>query len=89
MIDYNKILHLIATQIRTTMDENPNMYEGYKVNVTKEQQFLIDKPKGHAKEIYCVVHFLEASINFGQTILPFTITIISEQNSFEVAQQLF
>ena len=89
MIDYNEILNKVATQLYETMDKNPELYGGYKIYVTKEQQYLVDKPEGKAKEIYVVVHFLEASINFGQTILPFTINVVSEQNSFEVAQQLF
>lgn len=41
-----------------------------------------------AKTLYIVVKFSSASINFGQTVMPASIDILSEKNGIEVAQRL-
>lgn len=89
MIDFNEIKNIVATQLMALIDNNQDLYAGYSFIIENEQQFEKDKKKNTSKTIYVVLHYLEATINYGQTILPFTINILGEQNSTEVAQKLF
>ena len=64
-----------------------DFYNGYFVTVAEEQDFnrIMDKSPNH---IYIVVKFLSASINYGQLLLPITITAISEDRKLNVCKKL-
>lgn len=85
MID--KIINLLTRQFALTMGSDEEFYEGYEIILSREQQFVKDKERKKGA-IYIVVKFLPATLNFGQTVVPITITAVSEHNKLEVAQKL-
>lgn len=85
----NTILNMIKTQLLELMDEEYNLYKDYNVIIAKEQDFDKHAKNGlKPKTIYIVIKFGGASINYGQTVLPVTFTVLSEQNKCEIAQTL-
>lgn len=81
------VLDLIKRQFYYTMQDDIDFYENYKVIVTSELQY--NKLKNKEKNtLYMVVRFLPASLNFGQKLMPITITAISERFSIKVCQRL-
>ena len=87
MISYDEIRRIFATQLRLITD-NDDAYNGYSFIIANEQQFEKDKRTNKAKTIYIVLHYLEATIQYGQTILPFTINVLGEENSISICQRL-
>ena len=87
MISYDEIRRIFATQLRLITD-NDDAYNGYSFIIANEQQFEKDKRTNKAKTIYIVLHYLEASIQYGQTILPFAINVLGEENSISICQRL-
>lgn len=86
-IDYSKIEGLIKNGLLQVMDDNYNYYQGNEIIITTDVQFQKEKNKKPGC-IYIVLQFSPASINFGQVVLPVTITAISEQNKLKVCKQL-
>lgn len=86
MIDFQDIQNLIASELQTLV-VNDDKYADVKVYISNEQQFVKtkDREKG---AIYIVIKYLQASINFGQTVLPITLNIISERNKMNIAQTM-
>lgn len=85
-VKYNEIVDIIRNNMAAIMDED-SFYEGYDIEVTSELQF-VKKQEGYRNRIYIVVKFLPATIFFGQTVLSFTVTAISEHNHCYVCQKL-
>lgn len=81
------LLELIKKQIYYTMQDDEEYYQGYKVVITNELQYNKIREK-ERNTLYMVVRFLPASLNFGQKLLPITITAISERYSIKVCQRL-
>lgn len=85
-VKYNEIVDIIRNNMAAIMDED-SFYEGYDIEVTSELQF-VKKQEGYRNRIYIVVKFSPATIFFGQTVLSFTVTAISEHNHCYVCQKL-
>lgn len=87
IIDNNEVINIIKNSLLETMDENYYYYKDYNVILAKEQEFIkLKQAKPNA--IYIVIKFGSASINFSQTVLPITLTAMSEQNKLDVCQKL-
>ena len=85
----NLIIQMIKGQLVELMEENYNFYKEYTVKISKEQDFDKHVKNGLTpKTIFVVVKFGGASINFGQTVLPVTFTVLSEQNKCDIAYTL-
>ena len=90
-INYDEILQTIRYNLLELMnnDELSAMFEGYRIVVSNEQQYLNNAPnKDTKKTIYIVVKFGSAMTYFNQVALPLTITAMSEQNSCKICQKL-
>jgi hypothetical protein len=55
--------------------------------LSKERAFITEEDQ-NKNNIYVVVNFASATMNFAQTIQPITIKILSEQNSIDVCEKL-
>lgn len=89
-LDFDEILSLFQEQLVEHMnsEEYIDKYNGLKLVISKEQQFMKIKDKD-PNAIYIVVQFGSADILFGQTVLPVTINALTEQNNIELAYDLF
>ena len=67
--------------------ENNGKYSGYNLILSKEQQFMKLKDKD-PNALYIVVKFGAADVVFGQTVLPATITALTEQNRLDATYSL-
>ncbi len=93
MIDENKILSLIGTQLQTIINNNKDTFDGYSFTITNEMQFVKDKRKkedlkNNPKMIFIVVKFLPATLNYGQTLMPIVVNAIAEKNKLDVCYNL-
>lgn len=88
VIDYKEILNLVRDELMGIIDENYTYYEGYKFKIS-EEQFFVKEPQADPKTIFIVLRFSPISVHFGQTIVPFQIQAISEQNNIEICRNLF
>lgn len=88
IINYDEIKNMIKNNLIETMEDNYNFYQEYNVEVEVEQQF-IKKGKINPNTIYIVIRFGKAAVSFGQTVVPITMTAISEENKLNVCQRLF
>ena len=84
---FNTVLDLITAEIQAVVNANKDFYKGYDIFVSSELIYA-KKKEYHPKTIYINVKFLEASLYYGQTNLPVTLNILSEQNSFDVCRTL-
>ena len=87
-INYEEIFNIIKNNFLSVMKDNEAYYDGYKVIMGVEQQFIKQKDM-EPGAIYIVVKYGQASVEFGQSVLPVTITAISEENKIDVCQHLF
>ena len=85
-LDFKEIMRTVENQFNDIIYKD-SFYNGYFVTVAEEQDFnrILDKSPNH---IYIVVKFLSASINFGQVLLPITITAVSEDRKLDVCKKL-
>ena len=93
MIDEQNILNLIGTQFNEIINTNQDFYNGYSFTITNELQFVKDKKnaekiKNNPKQIFIVVKFLQATINYGQVLMPILINAIAEKNKLDVCYRL-
>lgn len=88
-LDFDEVLTLIQGQLYEYMyaPENHEKYKGYNLVLSKEQQFMKLKDKD-PNALYIVVKFGAADVVFGQTVLPATITALTEQNRLDAAYSL-
>ena len=86
--DVEKILDIIEKQFKFVMGEDPDYYEKYDIFLKNEQTYIDDYNRLSPNNIYMVVKFLPAEINYNQNIIPITITAISEHNKIDVCQRL-
>ena len=93
MIDENKILNLIGVQLQTIIHNNKDTFEGYSFTITNEMQFVKSKRKkedlkNNPKQIFIVIKFLPATLNYGQTLVPIIVNAIGEKNRLDVCYNL-
>ena len=88
-LDFDEILTLIQGQLLEYMNApgNYEKYRSYNIVLSKEQQFMKLKDKD-PNTLYIVVKFGSADVVFGQTVLPATITALTEQNRLDAAYSL-
>lgn len=88
-LDFDEVLTLIQGQLYEYMNapENKEKYKGYNLVLSKEQQFMKLKDKD-PNTLYIVVKFGAADVVFGQTVLPATITALTEQNRLDATYSL-
>lgn len=92
MIDENKIINLIGMQLQKIVDSD-DKYKEYDFTLTNELQFVKDKKNGdrlknNPKQIFIVVKFLPATLNFGQTLMPIIVNAIAEKNKLDICYNL-
>lgn len=87
-IDYDEIVNIVQNQLIQVMNQDIPYYKGYTLVVTKEQQFIKKKYKDDPKTICIVLKFGGATVNYFQSVLPCTITALSEANQVRVCQRL-
>jgi hypothetical protein len=87
MINVETIMNLLTKEILEIMHSDEEYYSQFTVILSNEQQFVktADRKSGN---IYIVVKFMEATLNFGQSVLPITISAVSERNKLEACQKL-
>jgi len=84
---FKDVFTLISEEIQSIVNGEPSFYAGYKIELTSELLYskkIVYQPK----TIYIVIKFLRASTYYNQTSLPVNLTVLAEQNSFEVARTL-
>lgn len=88
-LNYDEIMALIQGQLLEYMNSEGNYerFKDYKIFLSREQQFMKVKDKD-PNAIYIVVKFGSADVVFGQTVLPATITALSEQDRIETVTAL-
>lgn len=86
-IDYSRALQLIKDELTTIMQNNYEIYGNLNIFISNEQEFIKLKQQ-MPNAVYIVLRFNAASINFGQSVLPFSITAIAEQNKIDKVQKL-
>jgi hypothetical protein len=90
IINTKSILSIISNQIADIInDDDEHYYEGLEIDIKEEQMFVGEETETSPNTIYVVVSFLPASIDYGQTAIPITFRIISEQNNLERTRTLF
>ena len=87
-ISYSDSLRLIRNELVEVMNDNYALYQGLEVYIANEQEFIKSKQQ-KPNAIYIVLRYGSASVNFGQSVLPITITAICEQNKIDRVQSLF
>lgn len=87
LLEHDDVLNMIKNSLMQVMDEDYYYYKDYKVVLAKEQEFIKLK-QAEPKTIYIVIKFGSASINFSQTVLPVTLTAMSEQNKLDMCHKL-
>ena len=89
-IDTKNILCIISNQIADIInDDEQNYYSDLNVEIKEEFMFLGEDEEESPNTIYVTVKFLPASIDYGQTAIPITFEIMSEQNDLERTRTLF
>ena len=88
VISYSDSLRLIRNELIEVMNDNYALYQGLEVYIANEQEFIKSKQQ-KPNAIYIVLRYGSASVNFGQSVLPITITAICEQNKIDRVQSLF
>lgn len=87
LIEHEDVLKNLKNSFLQLMNDDYHYYKNYKIVIAREQEFIKLK-QAEPKTIYIVVKFGSASINFSQTVLPITLTAMSEQNKLDVCQKL-
>lgn len=90
VINTKNILNIISNQIADIInDDEQHYYDDLHISIKEEQMFVGSDDSEKPNTIYIVVSFLPASIDYGQTAIPITFRIISEQNNLERTRTLF
>lgn len=87
MIDVQKILTILQNQFVNVMLRDTSFYSKYNIVLSNEQQFVKQADR-KPNTIYLVVRFSDATLNYGQAVLPLSIRAIAEQNNIECCQKL-
>ena len=87
LIDIEKIIDLLEGQLGEVMADDEEYFSETRFVLSNEQQYVKESQR-HKNTIYIVVKFMPATINFGQVVLPITLTAVSEHNNIEKCQRL-
>lgn len=89
MIRNDEIITMLKNEFYEVMEGNPSFYSAYDFKIADEQQFMKERIQNYQKTIYIVVKFGVTTVNYHQSILPITITALSEQNGVNICKNLF
>ena len=84
---YSELEIIIKNGVKKIMNENP-LYKGVSVAISNEQQFIKFKEEKDKQIIYMVIQYGQATVHYGQIVMPYTLTVLSEKNRAIIAQQL-
>lgn len=87
IINYDEMINLIRNQLIIVAEESYEYFKNYNIVVSKEQ-FYIKHSQVKPNSIYIAIKFSASSVNFAQTVLPVSLSVMTEQNSVEAAQKL-
>lgn len=82
-----KAMKIIKEQFLNIMSSDADYYSKYNVILSNEQQYVKNKNR-EPNTIYIVVKFMNATVTYGQTVLPININALGEENHIEVCQRL-
>lgn len=85
-IDYD----LIASQLTDgiySIQASDSQFRDFKITVTQERQF-IERKANQPNSIFIVVSFGEATIDYGQSLIPLTLDVYGEERTFTAARAL-
>lgn len=88
MYNTEDVMNIIREQLVELMQEDYEYYKNYNIKLANEQYYVDPEERKEPGNIYIVIKFLPADINFNQNMVPFTITAVSEYNGLEVCQKL-
>lgn len=86
-VDYGKILQMVTSQL-LSVKNGSEAYSGISLFVENERQFTRMKSIS-PNSVHAVVKYGNSAVNFGQSVIPAWIEVVSEKNSIEAAQSLF
>lgn len=87
VINYAEILALLEAQFAAIKASDTTTFGKLNIVVGDEQAFIKDQDKT-PDSVYIVVKFGQASINFGQSVLPITIQVMGTHNKIRTTQNL-
>lgn len=87
LIEVEKILDLLENELGNVIADDEEYYSELNFVLSNEQQY-VKESKRQKNTLYIVVKFMPATINFGQVVLPITMTAVSEHNNLEKCQRL-
>ena len=90
-INYAEIIEIIKEGIFYVIDNDEmGAYDNLNILISNEQFFIRQREEGKLSPntIYIVVKFSPAAVDYGVTVLPVTILVMSEQNRCELCQRL-
>lgn len=93
MIDYENIMELIGVELKSIINSDNENFGKYNFTLTNEIQFVKDKKnkealKNNPNQVFIVLKFYPATLNFGQTLLPIQLDVISEKNKLDTCKRL-
>lgn len=84
VINYAEVLALLETEL-LTIKASDDEFSKISIIVGDEQAFIKEKDQ-KPDAIYIVVKFGQASINFGQSVLPITLQVMGTHNKIRITQ---
>ena len=87
IIDYEALTDIIADELYEAQAADEGL-AGYKVIVSQERANVGEEDKANAKSIFVAVSFGGATIDYGQSIIPVTLSVYGEQRTFRAARTL-
>lgn len=88
MYQIETLLDILQKQFQFIIGEDPDYYVNYNIILENEQSYVSEKGRREPGNIYMVVKFLPAVIDYGQNTIPFTISVVSEHNKIDACQRL-
>lgn len=93
-IDYEQVIEMIKEGIFNILDDNytngDGAYDELNVLISNEQFYIKQKEEDRLSPntLYIVVKFASAAVDYGVTVLPLSIIVVSEQNHCFLSQRL-
>lgn len=84
---YKELEIIIENGMKEIMNKNL-LYQDINIIVSNEQQFIKVKEQRDKQTIYIVIQYGQATVHYGQTVMPYTLTVLSEKNRLSICQQL-
>lgn len=84
------IISIIQTNLMDIINNDTGYYQKCKYKISHEQFYVSDEERRIEKDtIFIVVKLMNATLDFNQVIIPFTLTALCEKNNVDVVQKLF